>query len=517
MSLLIRNVQILGGETDYPGPQDVFINGDKISAIGNFPTKSADEVLDGNGAYLSPGFIDVNTDSDHYLTLFSHPAQEDFLRQGVTTIFGGMCGASLAPLLYGSLESIQKWGDVKQINVDWHTMNELLSFFEKRPPGVNFGTLVGHSTIRRGIAGEEIRDLTKNELRVFGETLRRALEEGGFGLSTGLAYVHSYRTPYSELKFLADIVKEHDGIYATHLRRMDKEIGQAVDETMTLAKETGAKTLISHFVPFVGSEKEYQAALQAIDALPNELDFNFDIYPSDTSMMPLYTFLPDWAKSGGRDAMLQSLRDAWMWPRIVKDVPEIMADEFMVAQAPGKEFLIGRSLRELCKVYDIPDYRAALLKLMAATELRGLVFYRNINYEFVSRAIKSERALIASNAASFAYSGKMLKPERAVSTFTKFLGLAVQKLDVTSLKTAVAKITAEPARKFALKERGVVKEGYFADLTLFSTKFEKKRGATQRPEQLIEIKATVVNGQLAMKEGFPKKLSAGKILRRGKD
>src|SRR4029077_6086317 len=116
---------------DFPEVPDVFVTGEKISAIGNFPDKKADEVLDGQGAHLSPGFIDVNTDSDHYLTLFNHPGQEDFLRQGVTTIFGGMCGSSLAPLIYGTLESVRKWGGSEDnVNVNWHTMAEFLAMFD---------------------------------------------------------------------------------------------------------------------------------------------------------------------------------------------------------------------------------------------------------------------------------------------------------------------------------------------------------------------------------------------------
>src|ERR1700722_19667114 len=191
MTLLIKNVRILGGAREFPEPCDVFVSGDKISAIGNFVDKKADETLDGQGAYLSPGFIDVNTDSDHYLTLFEYPSQEDFLRQGVTTIFGGMCGSSLAPILYGTLESVRKWsGSESTVNVDWHTTGEFLATIDKRPFAVNFGTLAGHSTIRRAIVGDAIRDLTKNELGVLLETLKKALEEGAFGLSTGLGYVH---------------------------------------------------------------------------------------------------------------------------------------------------------------------------------------------------------------------------------------------------------------------------------------------------------------------------------------
>ncbi len=208
MTLLIKNVQVVGatrradtGAGDGAAPaMDVFVSDNKISAIGNFPNKRADVVLDGKGAYLSAGFIDCNTDSDHYLTLFDNPGQEDFIRQGVTTIMGGMCGASLAPLLYGSLESLQKWGNPDRINVNWHTMAEFLAVMDKRPTAVNFGTLVGHATIRRALVGEALRELTKNELGVFSRTLEAALAEGAFGFSSGLGYVHSRKTPYAELR-----------------------------------------------------------------------------------------------------------------------------------------------------------------------------------------------------------------------------------------------------------------------------------------------------------------------------
>jgi len=129
MTLLIRNVRIVGEARASEERSDIFVQNDIISAIGSLGNKKADEVIDGQGTYLAPGFIDVNTDSDHYLTLFDNPAQEDFLKQGVTTIFGGMCGASLAPLLYGSLESIRKWGDIHCVNVGWQSLGELRSEF----------------------------------------------------------------------------------------------------------------------------------------------------------------------------------------------------------------------------------------------------------------------------------------------------------------------------------------------------------------------------------------------------
>jgi len=507
MSLLVRNVQIVGGDQKYPDRIDVFINNNKISAIGNFPNKGADEVLDGQRAYLSPGFIDVNTDSDHYLSLFDYPEQEDFLRQGVTTIAGGMCGSSLAPLIYGGLESVQKWGDIRKVNVDWHTVDSFLKLLEKRSLAVNFVTLAGHSTIRRDIVGEQIRALTKNELLVFERALRQALEEGAFGMSTGLGYVHGHKTPYPELKFLANIVKEYNGVYATHLRETGKGIEESVDETIRLTQETGVKTLISHFLPIVGSEKEYRRALDKIKTLPQELDFHFDLYPSDTSVFAMYTFLPDWAKSGGRDKMLADIRDEWKQPRIVKDFQDIDAENFTVAQAPGKEFLVGRSLQDLCSIYNTADCKTALLRLMLATELRGIIFYKNINGSLIEQAIVHPKSLIASNAASYPYDGRVLKPERAVSTFTKFLTM-VARDKIMPLEEAINKITAEPARKFGLQGRGKIKEGNFADLTLFSFK-ESPAAAGKR----AEIHAVVVNGKVVLRDGGFRSSFNGRALR----
>ncbi len=499
MTLLIRNVRIVGGAHEFSGESDVFVNDDKISAIGNFPSKKADVVVDGHGAYLSPGFIDVNTDSDHYLTLFEHRGQEDFLRQGVTTIFGGMCGASLAPLLYGSLESISKWTRTDRVNVNWHTMGEFLAVLDRHPLAVNFGTLAGHATIRRAIVGESLRDLTKNELAVFIKTLREALADGGFGLSSGLAYVHARKTNYPELKTLADLVKGKNGVYATHLRDTGKGIVSSIDETIKLAKDTGVKTLVSHFIPPEDAEKEYEAALAAIEALPPEIDLHFDIYPSPHSLLPIYTFLPLWAQSGGVDVMFANVKDEWYRTRIRKDMPKFDEEHFVIAQAPGNDFLVGKSLHEVKEMYGLKDGRDALLRLMATMGMRGGIFYRNLSERLIKRAIKSPRSLVASNAPSFAndFGRRELKSERTTQTFTDFLKL-VEKEGLMPLDQAIRKITAEPAKKFDLPLRGSIQEGYYADLTCFKN---------------AEVLFTVVNGKVAAHFGEFKDVFPGKALR----
>ncbi len=502
MTLLIKNIQPIGSAGKMPPKTDIFISGDRISAMGDFSSKGADEVIDGQEAYASPGFIDVNTDSDHYLTIFDDPGQEDFLKQGVTTIIGGQCGSSLAPLIYGSLESIRKWTDVDRMNVDWNSIQEFLKILDSRHLGVNFGTMVGHSTVRRSIIGESQRVLTKNEIKVLDETLRRALFEGGFGLSTGLGYIHGKNTPYQEIKTLLKTVKKFDGVYATHLRKSGAELGESVDETIKVSQETGARTLISHFMPHFGEETEYENALSKFENLPAGRDFHFDVYPFDSTIVPLYTLLPEWAQKENLEMMNELIQDEWQRSKILKELPAIAGDGLVVSKAAKNEAVVGQSMKDLKSTYGTNDSKKALLQLMVTTKLRAVVFHKNINEKLIRKAITNKCSLISSNASSSLDKGteKAVKSERATSTFTKFLSL-VEKENLMPLGEAVKKITSVPARKFGIKERGELKEGNFADITLF------KNG---------EIKLVVVNGKVAVNEGAFQNVSAGKILRHGR-
>ncbi len=521
MTLLIKHVRILGGgesnrssgasavpPSGGSGPdvaaatdtRDVFVSNDKISAIGNFSDKKADEVLDGQGGWLSPGFIDVDTESDHYLTLFDHPGQEDFLRQGVTTIFGGLGGSSLAPLLYGTLESVRKWsGSEDNANVNWHSMGEFLAAIDRRPLAVNFGTLAGHGTMRRAITGEVIRELTRNELSVLEALLRRSLGEGGFGLSTNLGSIHAQKTSAAEMRSLAQIVRESNGVYAANPRYPAKGVHESVAEVIKLAKDVGVRTLINHLVPIRGAADDYRRALALIDGLPPALDFHFDVYPFPSQLLPFYLFLPEWVRAGGFEVMYANLREDWLREKIKKDMPPIDEGRFTVAQAPGNEFLIGKSLDDLKAMYGVSDGRNALLNLMTATKMRGIALYENLDPALVSLAITHPRSFIASNAPSFGDSPRItqLKSERTTRTFIRFLEIA-EREGMLPLETAIRKLTSEPARKFGLTGRGEIKEGNYADLVCFKN---------------AEIKFTIVNGKVVVKDGEFRNVFPGKTLR----
>ena len=448
--ILIRSAKIIDGTGKSAYTADVLVDDGKIAAIGFFPTKKVEKTIDGLSYYLAPGFIDIHSDADHSLSIFSNPEQKEYLAQGVTTIIGGNCGSSLAPLLYGTLESIQKWSDTNQINVDWQTMGDFLEILSKKKIGVNFFTLVGHSTIRRSLIGEALRDLTDKELEVFKKVLSEALEEGGVGLSTGLSYAHSQRTSFKEIEALAQIVKKHNGVYATHLRNEKEGIIESIKETIKIAEKTGVRTVISHFRPLLGNEENFKRALELLEKTKKEI--LFDIYPFDVSLMPIYKLLPLWAQNGGLAVMYKQLLDSVLFQRILRELPPLTRDDLVVASAPGNDFLVGKTIGEIAKNQgvSIPE---SLLKLMITTRLKALIFYKNINIELASELLSHPKSFISSNTIHL--------PEKA---FPKFFKMVNGKL---SIEEAVKKITGDPAQFFGLKERGLIKESYFADLVMF--------------------------------------------------
>ncbi len=496
--ILIRDVLVVDGTGKAPYKADVLLRRDRISAIGRFPKMSADLTIDGSGGYITPGFIDVNTDSDHYLTLFTNPEQEDFLLQGATTIVGGHCGSSLAPLLYGSLESIRKWTDPNQINVDWHTVKEFLAALQSRRLGVNFLTLAGHSTVRRALIGEEMRDLTEGELAVFTRIIEDAIKDGVFGISTGLAYAHARLAPYSEIKRLVGVSKKNGGVYATHLRNETNGLLESINETLALAKETGITTIISHLRPIRGFENQFGEAIEKIEgARKRGIKIYFDSYPFDTSFLPIYTLLPEWLKRGNLETMCESIKNTNISERILKELPPLSSDSIVVAQAPEADFLVGKTLGAFAENQNL-DLNRALLKLMDATRLRATVFYRNINMDLAIESLRSPAALIASNGVSFPPGSAHLRHERLWNTFPRFLEIVLGSRLMT-LETAIQKITSTPASIFGLEGRGVIREGNIADLTLV------KSGI---PSHVF------VNGALTVSEGVSNQSLSGTIIRK---
>ncbi len=502
MTTLIKNGIIVDGSLRAPFKGDIYIRNGVISAIGNLGRQSAETQINAAGSYVSPGFIDVNSSSDHYLTLITNSKQQDFLFQGVTTTFGGLCGSSLAPLLYCELLSIRKWAnDLSKINVDWKTVDDFLRTLKKRGLGVNFGTLLGHSTVRRALVGESLRELTNNELAVFEKILLKSLDECAFGFSTGLSYVHAHNTSHHELVRLISIVARKGGLYATHLRSETTGLISSIQETVEIGKETKVKTLINHLRPIKGFEAEYSKALLMLSQSAADLQIYFDLYPFEMSHVPIYSLLPKWVQNGGIEIMLKNIKEKSKRLKILKDFHlEGDGDDIIIASAPRLEYLVGKTLKEFSKKRNI-DIKEGLLQLMDITQLQCTVFCRNVDIELTKKSLAHERALISSNAESSEPGS--FKNDRSTSTFTKFLDIVLRE-NLLSIEAAVQKISATPAILFGLKNRGLLKEGMKADITIFN--HDMSNGT--------KIDYVLMNGEVVVENNILKKERSGEILKR---
>lgn len=505
MTTLIKNILLVDGSGQPAVKADVLIKNEKIAAIGSFPRYQADTIIDGVGAYLAPGFIDINTHSDRYLTLFTDPGQEHFLRQGITTIIGGQDGVSLAPLLYGSLDLQRFWTDPYRINVDWHSIKEFLGVLGRRSLGVNFGTLVGHSTVRHAIIGNDFRDLTVKEMGVFQYMIEQALRDGAFGVSFDLQSPIASLTPAKEIKAALELVESYKGLAAfkirsgsdtsVHARDVGDHIVPAVAEIVNLAKETGVRVQLSNFCALKGFEQEYQKALDVIEENAAVADVYFSMHPFAHTVVPIVSFLPTWAQRGGVEAIIANLQTLDVAAKIALELADI-PDSVVIHDVPGFDYLVGKTLGELGddRGTVMPE---TLLELMRTTKLRATLAYENLSLEGFERAVIRDRATIVSSGMSFEDGRRRSHyaefSTQAIPTFLRGVGTE----NAISVESAVRKITGVPAQRIGVKGRGFIREGYFADLVLF-------RDAT--------IEAVFVNGAIAIRDGEYTNSLSGKVL-----
>lgn len=503
MTTLIKNVIIVDGSGMTPFSGDVLLRDEEIMAVGNFPTYRADRVVQGNGSYACPGFMDVNASSDRYLTLFSAPVHRNFLQQGVTTIVIGQCGFSLAPTLYGPLRHMSDWAQTGTINSDWRTMKEFLdSLSDSFSFGINVATLAGHKSMREDLLKDPRlwHALTMNELRVFRAVLSDALTQGAFGLSTGLGYYPYQQTTYHELRALVEVVGRAKGLYATHLRNEKSGVWESVQETIRIARELSVRTLINHLRPFYGYEDAFDKALAMIEERSAHAPIYFSTNPFSYSVVPLDTFLPDEIRQMEREAAMELIEDKTVNARIIKQIPRLDAKQTTIVHAPGVSFLNGATLYEFASHRDLSAARA-LVELIRATRGKGFIFYENLNQTSLARALKSPRALIASNSPG-ADTPPKFYPQRAQESFTKFI--KDMSAASVSIESVIARLTGIAAAVIGISKRGHLQSGYKADLVLLSRDLTPTRvwvnGISVMEEGIVTAQTGEKYGQILKKQ-----------------
>lgn len=519
--VLIKNAIVINGVGDPMYKADIGIRDDRIEKIGYLADEKGEEELDVSGQMVCPGFIDVNNQSDTRWRIFSNPRLESLINQGITTIIGGNCGSSLAPLASSeAIYSIQKWGNINQKNISWQTVKDFLKFLESKKLSVNFATLVGHETLRRGLMKDATGIVSQEELNKMKKLLERSLREGSLGMSSGLIYSHERKTSSFELEELVQIIKKYERVYTTHIRNEREDFLGALGETIALAEKIKASVHISHLK--VMEKKNWRLMDDALMLISESsgrgTDITFDVYPYAQTETVLYTLLPEWISEGGKKMMLHRLKDHEIREKIIADLKETGFD--WAGLEISKSFL-NRVLTKR-KVADIASSQnksaeETIVEILIASEGTVIVFTDVLSEKNVEKAILHPASIIATNGAGYnlehAQSGEMVHP-RNFGTFPKVLTKYVMEKKVLSWEEAVEKMTSKPARKFGIKERGEIKEGLLADLVVINMDEIKDLATVENPYQYNRgIEAVLINGKVVLKEGKMSLVGNGKILK----
>lgn len=519
--LIIKKGTVIDGTGDSMFRADIAVRDDRIVAIGEV-IGAAERVIDATGCYVTPGFIDVNNHSDVYWQLLSHPELESMVRQGVTTIIGGNSGSSLAPLLRPeSIRSIQKWTDVGKINFNWLSMKEFLGEIERRKPAVNFATLVGHGTLRRGVMRDETRPIRPEEIRTMEKMLEQSFREGAIGFSTGLRYTHAKGASAREITELVKMVSRYGGIYATYLRDEGPNLVRAVEEAITVARDAGAHLHISH-LKAVGPENWplFDEVLNLISAADSSgKAVSFDVYPYTSTGSVLYTFLPDWITEHGRKLMLERLKDA--------ETRRVVMDEMRASKTDFRQMtVLSSSFDSMLHRERIGDMangsgkspEEVVIDILLGSNGRAIVSFEALSPHNILKALQHPFSIVSSNGTGYPLShktsGERVHP-RNFGTFPKVFAEYVRGQKALSWEEAVYKMTGKPAERFNVADRGQLREGAFADIVVFRPDEIRDKSTFDDPYQFPEgIRWVFVNGRPAVEEGRTTRERSGYMLSR---
>lgn len=499
MRSLIRHVSVLDGSGSPASTADIFLAADRVEAIGTLGAIDADMILDGTGLTAAPGFIDIHSHSDFTLPIL--PGAHSKVHQGVTTEVIGMCGDSPAPLTPATREAARLADP--ELPWDWQSFGDYLDYLRRRGLGLNVVPIVGHGTVRAAVLGDTDRVPSPEEVAAMQRLVVQAMDEGAWGISTGLIYPPGMYAATDELVELARVAAGRGGLYFSHIRGEGTRLLSAVGEAIEIAQRAEIPVQIAHLK---ASKPEAWShlprALEMLDgARARGLDVAADRYPYTASSNSLSASLPPWAHDGGRTALLERLRDSEERFRIETDTRPRQWDKVLIAHSPNDPQLEGLT------VADIAARRGqrpveTVLEILLETESRISVIHFGMSEDNLRSVLRHPGIMIGSDAAARAPEGPTGegKPHpRGYGTFPRVLGKYVREERVLSLPEAVFKMTGLPADRLGLSDRGRLAEGMKADVVLFDPSTVRDRATYTNPHQYpAGIVYVWVNGDLVV-------------------
>ncbi len=525
--LLIKNASIIDGSGADAFQADLAVSKGIITHVDSEINIPCPDTIDGSGLVLCPGFIDIHTHSD--FTLLLEPLAESRVRQGVTTEVTGNCGGSPGPILPSGQDAFMEYmTDLGKLykailppeKWDWETLDGFFGQLSRKGTAVNVAPLVGHSTLRANVMGYENRPPDQREMAQMKHLLRTELEKGAFGLSSGLIYHPGAFAQPPELMALATIVNEFHGVYSTHMRSEGKFLFEAVDEALSVARESGVSLQISHLkceTPAMWGKSTL--LLEKIDQARKEgIRVHFDQYPYTAYHCSLLEIFPLWAKEGGSSKMLEILNSAPTRQKVAAQMTDPPDNDWenpmeglgwdqvqiMGYRQPENRALNGLTVAAMAQVRGLDPLEAIFQVFCEEKGGLGMIVFAMTEKDLTT-ILQHPFGMVGSDGSSVSPSGpsgKFPVHPRNYGTFPRVLGKYVRGENVISLEWAVQKMTGFPAKKLGLKDRGLIKTGMAADLVLFDPNIIKDTATFETPHQYpVGILHVIVNGETVILNG----------------
>jgi N-acyl-D-amino-acid deacylase len=573
--LIFEQATVVDGSGARRFRADVAVKGDKIACIGYLEQAPAKQRIDARGKVLCPGFVDIHSHADMSIHLADHPKMlEPLVRQGITTFVGGNCGLAMAPLdgrntkpVMDLLEAFtgREQGSV----IDWKTFGEFLDTIEKRGVMLNTAMLAPHAILRIGRIGLAQRLAENGEVKDMGKALAACLDEGAFGLSTGLQYFPGSQSDTEELIQLARVLHDNDAVFTSHLRSYSNTLDLAIDELKQVSRTADVQAQLSHlfWVPHVHptvdkivrgamklGSKIYKhvklpipldaAVAEKLDKLGREIDaglrLGIDGMPTSAGFTHLLAFFPPWVLEGDVTKILQRMEDPKQRTKMRKDIEggqsiwphrdgatwsmnffKLMgwdgAFVMSVVSEKNKD-LEGLNFKQIGKLHNKHPFDAAV-DLLLEEKGRVLVFetVTRPGDDFVERSLhatmKHPHVSIVTDTILLGYG----RPSHLFyDCYPKYIGRYVRDFGAVSLEEGVRKCTSLPASQIGIKKRGLVRDGYYADLVLFDLDTIKTNSTFEKPDVYPDgIQYVLINGHPAVDpDGYHSKPRSGRVLRR---
>ena len=514
-SILLQGGFVVDGTGCHPFRADLRITGKMITQIGpDLPPLPSDRVISAKGLYICPGFIDAHCHTDMYASAVPDACGK--VMQGVTTDVCGLCGDSPAPIGLGHLEQFRQLREYQlpgEPELESCTFADYRTKMERCGNSTNMALFVGNTNLRVHAVGYENRPATSKELACMQDMLVQSVRDGAFGLSTGLTYLPSMFSSTEELISLCRSIAPMGGIYNSHMRNESDHVLQAIQEVIAIIRESGCRGHISHLK--VSGKRNHGLAQRCLELIHQAndqgLDLSFDAYPYTAGSCGLRTLLPPEILSKGLDFSSAVLLAPHTLGEIRRRLNDSDWDNLLLSCGPdgitlssGYHPCNGQTLLEISQQWNM-DVPETIARLLCLTQGQGSIIYHALSREDLTCFLSDPLCSIGTDAFARNYSGPTAAGcphPRNYGAFPRWLEHYVLGEHLCTLEEGIRKITSLPAQQFGLEHRGILREGYFADITVFDPHTIRERGDFLHPAQAPDgIRMVLVRGRIAADNG----------------